>query len=904
MLSHTFHTFHTFHSLPHLLISPHADFWTVVARHLNGGQHSLAQQIIVPTFAHAQCLKQALIADAPGVMLAPPIHTLDAWLALQAPLALPANSQRMMSLFAQLREHGWLSQLFGSTEALDLLPLANTLLILFDELSAALVPACLGTGMSNAAPAELDARWQQAIEQLAAPARQLLSEEAQLVWTLWKAQLDSDDPAYLRQRTLLDLAHQAQTPLLWIHPVPPDAMQQAFLAAYAARQPVRVITLDWRPAAVDALYARAWPELLQPGEADVLDVSHSAPHSAPPSAMAADVTLCPASGLEQEAQHGAQAILHWLQQGKTRIALVAQDRVVARRIRALLERAQVMVADETGWKLSTTRAAAALAAWFDVVASQAEVIALLDFLKSPFVLAHWRNKAQWLIQLEIILRRQNVSAGWNELIHALPDSFHAQPLLELKKQAQQFAGRKTLLQWSELSQGMLDALDMKAALAQDLAGQQVLALLTDIGAANQDLAASFQLQEWRACVSLEMEATPFVAAHRDHRVVMLPLNGARLRRFEAVLMVGCDAAGLPSQPAELLFFANAVRRELGLATREMRQQQQLRDFTEILLSGAQVLLSWQQFKNGEPNACCPWLERMELVLARANLPLLPRGVPTLGMQRLQQQPCRPPQPSAASLLPARISASGYQKYLACPYAFFARQMLGLSQDNVFSDLPEKRDYGNWLHGILHQYHEQLQQDPGQNQQALLSAVSAQKFEQELQRGAGALGYYVRWQQTMPLYLEWSAQQQGQWEYHAGEQQRERTLNWGPHQQQVVLHGRLDRIDQNSAGEQIIIDYKTASSTDLQARLKGEDQQLAFYGLLDPDATQAAYLSLDKKKMAIISATDFAERKQRLQQHIVHSMQALQAGAVLPANGAASACTYCEMGGLCRKGAWV
>jgi ATP-dependent helicase/nuclease subunit B len=904
--------------LSHLLISPNADFWIVVARHINEQQLALAQHIIVPTFSHAQCLKTAMVAQSPGVRLAPPIHTLDAWLALHSTQAAPANSQRMMSLFAQLREHAWLTDLFGAADALDLLPLANTLLTLFDELSAALVPTCLPTVQAG----QLDQRWQQAMQQLALPARQLLSEEAQLVWTLWKAQIDNDDPAYIRQCALMHLAQHAKCPLLWIHPVPPDPMQQAFLQAYARRQPVCVITLDWRASVLPPLYVRAWPELVAgPGANDIhetddtddTDDTDSADAGGSELALSTGViALCPAADLEQEARQGAQSILNWLQSGKTRLALVAQDRVVARRIRALLERAQVIVADETGWKLSTTRAAAVLAAWFEVVNSQADVMAVLDFLKSPFVWMYWRDKSDWLIQLEMILRRQNVQGGWNGILQSLPPSFSAEPLIELKSLAQQFTGCKSLTQWNDLTQTMLEQLGMKAALAQDLAGQQVLALLANISAANHEQSARFHLPEWHACVSLEMEATPFVAAHQDQRVVMLPLNGARLRRFDAVLMVGCDSIALPSQAPEILFFANAVRRELGLATREARQQQQLRDFAEILLSGADVLLSWQQFKNGEPNTCCAWLERLQLVLAREHLPPLPQVRPPPNLQRLLSKPTLAPQPSAPDLLPKKLSASGYQKFLACPYAFFARQMLHLSQDDVFSDLPEKRDYGDWLHGILYQYHEQLRLEPTQDRQVLLSAISAQKFEQELQRGAGALGFYVRWQQTMPRYLEWAGQQAGQWQYQEGEQQRERLVTWGTGQEpgpgqvacQVVLHGRLDRIDQDSNGERKIIDYKTIGASDLRNKLKGEDQQLTFYGLLEPEAAQAVFLSLDKKKIDIVCVDDFPERRQRLEQHILHSMQALQAGAVLPANGNASACEYCEMGGLCRKGAWT
>ena len=66
-------------------------------------------------------------------------------------------------------------------------------------------------------------------------------------------------------------------------------------------------------------------------------------------------------------------------EGKQEIAVIAQDRVVSRRLRALLERAGVLVADETGWKLSTTRAAAALAFGLNWSLAALIHLALLDF---------------------------------------------------------------------------------------------------------------------------------------------------------------------------------------------------------------------------------------------------------------------------------------------------------------------------------------------------------------------------------------------------------------------------------------------------------------------------------------------------------------------------------------------
>ena len=68
------------------------------------------------------------------------------------------------------------------------------------------------------------------------------------------------------------------------------------------------------------------------------------------------VAVC--ADFEDEAQRAAAQVLADLRRGRAPVALIAQDRVLVRRVRALLARQRVALHDETGWKLSTTRAAA------------------------------------------------------------------------------------------------------------------------------------------------------------------------------------------------------------------------------------------------------------------------------------------------------------------------------------------------------------------------------------------------------------------------------------------------------------------------------------------------------------------------------------------------------------------
>jgi ATP-dependent helicase/nuclease subunit B len=125
--------------------------------------------------------------------------------------------------------------------------------------------------------------------------------------------------------------------------------------------------------------------------------------------------------------------------------------------------------------------------------------------------------------------------------------------------------------------------------------------------------------------------------------------------------------------------------------------------------------------------------------------------------------------------------------------------------------------------------------------------------------------------------------------------------------ELMLHGRIDRVDENDAGERAVLDYKTNNLVVLNKKLKDhEDHQLAFYGLLsDRPVAAAHYVALEttKDKVGDVSAPDYDEAQRALAAQISVNVQAIARGVGLPANGVASVCQYCDVRGLCRKGAW-
>lgn len=883
--------------LPHP-IPPGPDFWAKVARHLMAGASRATdlsdRLVLVPTYAHIVQLRDALSAELGGSFLPPQIRTLDSWLEQQPPDAhaeLPSTpTERLMTLYASLRDIGWLKKLFAARRNTDLMPLAQTLIALGDELSAALLPTAL------AQPEQVEDRWRAALAQLSPRAAALLSDEAQLVWQLWQVERDERDPGLARHRVLQRAAEAAPCPLVWCSPWEPDALERAFLARWAQRQPVERIAIDWSAAALPGLMAVAWPEMVDDGDA-------------PSGAVQAPEhwQLIEATGMENEAQAAAQTIVDWIGQGLQRIALVPQDRVVARRLRALLERAGVVVADETGWKLSTTRAATALHAWIELVASRGDPERLLDFLKSPFVVHPALADPAQRNALESALVGAGVAAGWDALVCALEAQPQACALVEaIAREGQRYAARKPVSGWVDATLSAFDALGSAEAIAQDKAGAQVLEMLAKLARDCERLDHPFSLNEWRVLLDMQMEQTVFVAPREDRRVIMVPLNGSMLRDFDAAIVVGADAEHLPSRPSEVLFFANAVRRELGLDTRESRQRQQLREFASLLLACPRVVLSWQARRDGETVAPSPWLQRLELTLEAAGLPRLPRHVPQLAQAPLAPLPATMPGPAAPSLLPSTLSASGYNSLVACPYQFFASRMLGLRAPDELSELPEKRDYGDWLHQILKRYHEALAQVPVPRAErtALMARISDEVFAPELVRNPAALGFLSRWTANREAYIAWANDLEDEgWSFAFGEDRRTRDLVWADGSLKLV--GKLDRVDRHADGNTMVLDYKTSKRASLKDRLKRrEDHQLPFYALLlDPAPVRAAYVAIDEEAPVAVEADELDRWREALHGQLRENMAAIAAGAPLHASGNASSCAWCDVRGLCRKGAW-
>lgn len=922
----------------HFLSEAAQAVWTHLA-----GYDAPTAHIVVPTAAQIPALRQALQNAAGGVgvpVLLPRIVTLGHWL-----LDLPPSPDeppprtyvtRLLTIQQAIRAQPWLQQRFGLHGDGAAWGLAQTLLTVSDALSERWLTLDAICADFAEHPTRYDAMLQAALEKgYASLAERFLGDESRIVTAFWRMLAEPTDPVPLRLQAMCRLAEHVSGPVVWLAPTPAEPVEAAWLTRIAERVPVLQIGYAWtahtakRQLAEDSqgltlpILGSVWPECVQDGSSA----------TAPTVVTSPAVRLCSAARFEDEAAIAAQTLVQWLNEGRKQLALVAHDRVVARRVRALLARAGAPVSDETGWKLSTTRAAAALMRWFDVVVTGGEHLALLDFLKSPYCLPSLPDRGHVISTLEQLIRRYGVTGGWSRLKQvatravtsdgdglAAADATVLSFVATLAEEAARWTApaKRSLGAWLTLADETLDRFDMRTALTADEAGRQLLDCLRRLGLrgdAGQMDGVVLSLAEWRALIGVILESEVFKepAPTGDCRIVVLPLNGARMRRFEGVVVVGCDDGQLPSAAPELMFLSNAVRRELGLADREARFIQQARDLAEVLLNNDEVVLTWQRTgSQGEPRALSGWLQRLAQWYAAHDIALVEKV--SLPVLKTHSAPQQMPRPTAPMLVPTRLSAAAYQALRRCPYQFFADRMLRLAELEEPSEQLEKRAIGELLHTILLRYHSTLDEAPTQHttdahRLTVLAAISAEVFDALLTFDGNALPFYHRWTQVMPAYVEWQRAREAEgWTWVAGEVARTQVLSLADGGE-LTLHGRLDRVDRHTDGTVAVLDYKTQSMKILREKASNiyEDCQLAFYGLLAPEVEQGAWVALEDsegmKADRAVALPDYPEAVEWLARQIGEDIMRLRAGAALPAFGDESACRYCDARGLCRKGYW-
>jgi len=880
--------------------------------------------VVVPSPAAGTPLRRRLAHHAGRGLLGPRLHTLASLCAEHADGELPRSALECRLLLTEaLRRHR------NPFPGQDNARVAEALFDLFEELTLNEVDP----GADEAAFRErLAGAYGEGVP------LQWLSREAQIVHRLWQAfREDGGDrsPAAVHLRGLRR-ACAGDGPL---HLLGVDQFSRAerVIVAAALRAGRAELWLAGRErgydgAATVALLAdlgvepehRAAPAGARSALLDAaFDTEEKGTHTFSPDEPGAGKGVRPlfriveAGGAEHEARCVDVAVRQALLAGVRDVVVVTQDRRLARRLRALLERAHVPLQDPGGWALSTSRAASALDAWLECIEGRFRFRPLLDLLKSGFVEVDE-------LALERLERKLVYGDGIDGGLPALIAAAHSAPLEALLKtlKGAAFALPRDnepvpAQRWTGLLARSLDRTGLRARLEADAAGAQIVRALRQLQGAFERVPLALRWDEFRALLDGVLEGATFSPDAGRGAVRLLTLEQAQPLACELLILACATREQLPGAAPRQPFFSQAVRAELGLPDWRTRHDLALARLRRALDGAAQVLVTYAAGTDDEPAQASPWIEAIEAQAARAGVSLRDMQLPALAAGRdgeigdagagAARPLTRPAPPAPPALLPERLSATAHQALLDCPYRFFARSVLKLEAEHAPDEDPNRSDYGQRVHRILEAF---AQPVPGlpppfteritpagrERARARLEEIADAVFAADLSRRALALTWKAEFRAAIPGLLDWMAARPMLREARA-------EVELAQEIEGQRLYGRIDRLETRTNGSQVVVDYKSGKLPKEADIVAGESVQLLHYALLDPAIAAVEYRPLRKTEKPQIYEDDLPQLREAVRKRLAATLRALRAGAALPAHGDEAVCERCEYTGLCRREDW-
>ncbi len=625
----------------------------------------------------------------------------------------------------------------------------------------------------------------------------------------------------------------------------------------------------------------------------------------------------------------------WLLAKVSCIGIVISDRMLARRIRAVLEEQGIQPSDMGGWTLSTTSAATIIEVLLDAIENNFKKDALLDLLSSPFLsnnhlpdspyaqqtfqfkkyLKQHRNTTVDSIDTMIVLAEQCFESQETHCINMLNAIKSACLPLDVCKQS----GEYPLFQLSDHLINALKQLGIYNELQTDIAGQQLIETLDLHIQSTRSNSIKINWKEWRQWLSDLLEHNYFIPPQTDKRITLCGFEHTDNMKFDAVIIAGVEENRL-SKSRHRTFFNEKVCYELGLPTSHEENAINFVRFRQLIQQSNKVLLSAEMEMNGEPQEICAWVKLINLFSEQAySTDIINTELDEIinayniyqqskhDFSQLKTLPAQTNSP--AELIPTSISATQYQSLVDCPYQYFAKYMLGLHDQQTADDF-EASDYGMLVHQCLYEFHFNTEYNIAKqfNEKNLthlidhLCELSTTIFMQAAFPTTVKQGWLQRWLNNVPAYMQWMVERAIHWHPMRGESLLQTHIN-----EKFTLYGQIDRIDTDSQ-QLAVIDYKTGSTkATKKSILNGELVQLPFYALLDDNITQAEYLSLglqnEVRSNTPLNEQEISHLKSLHKTRIVNLINALLNEAKLFALGDDTTCRVCDYQGLCRKQHW-
>jgi ATP-dependent helicase/nuclease subunit B len=536
-----------------------------------------------------------------------------------------------------------------------------------------------------------------------------------------------------------------------------------------------------------------------------------------------------------EAQAIALAIRETLETPGRTAALVTPDRMLARRVAALLARWGIEADDSAGKPLSELPAGTLLLGIASAVAEELAPVPLLALLKHPLVGGSEGDRVKWLDDVRLLdegLRGPRPAAGLSGL-----DRHFTQRDRERKP-------KHCLAAWQRIRPFLLpldgqmragvslaDFVGKLAGAAQSLAGDRgwrgqdgrsAAELLAEIQASDQALRLTVTPEDAVAVLAELLAGRSVRPPYGGHpRVFIWGVLEARLQQADRMILAGLNEGVWPALAKPDPWLAPKIRANLGLPGLDFRIGLSAHDFASAL-GAREVLITRAKREGRSPTVASRFLLRLDAItgglprdtaLERLTTALDDPGIP---------QPVKRPAPSPpADQRPQRISVTAVDRLKADPFAFYAQAILMLRRLDAVDADHSAAWKGTAVHEVFERWLREDECDPDR----LRPRAEALLADETIHPMLRAL-----WAPRLLEAIDWMAglerknRDEGRTPLVA-EAKGETVLSG------VTVHGRADRIDRLPGGGLGIVDYKTGKAPAKKAIEAGFALQLGLLGLI-------------------------------------------------------------------------
>ncbi|MCM8556880.1 double-strand break repair protein AddB [Sphingomicrobium sediminis] len=513
--------------------------------------------------------------------------------------------------------------------------------------------------------------------------------------------------------------------------------------------------------------------------------------------------------------------------GKT-AALVTPDRMLARRVSAILKRWKVDADDSAGDPLEQTTPAILLQHLMSLAEEDVSPITLLSLLKHPLVGGDGPARGDWLRdvrRLDLALRGPRPPAGLDGIETMLRSDADREAWGRLRPPVEQaidlLRGARSI---SEIAGALREAGHVLAGdrLWQGAAGRELSVWIERIentaGSDQLVLAKNEQLAGIRALMSGARVRPPY----QGHpRIQILGLLEARLLQSDVMILGGLNEGVWPADSGTDPWLAPRLRRILGLPGLDYRIGLAGHDFMSTL-GAPEVLLTRAVRDRSAPTIASRFLLRLEAMSAG-----LPRDDELVELAQAidrpgTHEPVKRPMPLVpAEHRPRKLPVTAVEKLRADPYAFYAQRILGLRA----LDPVESRQIAAWQGNRVHDLFDEWFKQDGPDPDTIMPRLERMLADDAIHPMLRAL-----WGPRLREGAEYVAQQIAA-DIAANRVPAATELKGEAVLHGVTLYGIADRIDRCANGSPAIIDYKTGGSPKRDALKAGFALQLGLLGLI-------------------------------------------------------------------------